>query len=168
MTQKVLPILARVPRSPTLLLVLVGVLAVCPGATAQRSPSQPYDPNSPAGTEYQLPVDHARSVTKGSGGGAGPRRQDVAPTSQSGVAQATRQPLFGAGLSKRGAPASRGKSGAGPGHPREGGSVRAAQSVLGPTGHKSALVSGIGIAAAVLLGGLIIGFLMRRQKNRPA
>jgi hypothetical protein len=75
-------------------------LAWAPGAAFAAEPGVTVDPHSPAGTEYQLPLDHARDDASGGhngspGGGAGGGNGG---SNGSGGQSAGGTPLFGAGV----------------------------------------------------------------------
>ena len=77
------------------LLMVAFVLALAPGAIAQDLSPQ-LDRNTPAGTEYQLPIEAARRQAMGGGGGATPAGDGAA--GGSGASQGA-PPLFGEGVS---------------------------------------------------------------------
>lgn len=82
-----MPILMR-----PLLLTFLFALALVVSAQAQ---DPQVDPGSPAGTEYQLPVDRAREEAGGAaGGGSGPRGPGGSQDDSAGADA----PLFGAGV----------------------------------------------------------------------
>lgn len=78
-------------KSTVAILALACGLALSPTAAAQERP----DPDSPAGVEYELPLDRTREdLSEGPGGDGGePDVPDGADGSDDGVA-----PLFGAGI----------------------------------------------------------------------
>ena len=138
-----------------LLLIAAGALCLPAGATGQER-ARP-DPNSPAGVEYQIPLDQARDDA--AGGGKGEAGGDKAP------------PLFGScvteGPSKPAPGASPGSirttGKQGPGGAREGGG-RVASAPATSEGGSGASVSLI--AAAVLIAGGALGLGMRRGMGR--
>jgi hypothetical protein len=83
--------------------VVPGTAAAGPPSAAQDAGLQ-VDPNSPAGTEYQLPTDHAREQA---GGG----RKSNGASGSSGDA-AVEVPLFGAGVKDKTPPSAHGSSSA--------------------------------------------------------
>jgi hypothetical protein len=142
-------------------------LALVPPAAAKGEPAPQVDPNSPAGTEYQLPTERARHEASGdrSTGSAGSSSaRDAAP-------------LFGAGVEHaRPAPARKPSA-----HERTGTSTatRTEQPDLGtgtaeivrgqaasPDGGVSGLVAVGGGAAGVLLLGGLTGLAWRRRSMR--
>ena len=158
--------------------VLLACLLLAPGASAQGGVDDPQvDPDSPAGTEYELPIDRARDRARGGGsGGSG-------GTSGAAGGQA---PLFGEGVEEQ-APRSGGESstakeapseqtpsssgGADP--PRTAGGrpatstpeVARAQAPAPETGGGQ-LATPAAIAAGVLLIGGLAGLLLRRRSDR--
>ena len=79
------------------LLAWLGAFALMVAPAAAQDLHPRVDPNSPAGTEYQLPTDRAREQA---GGGSGSRGASSAPS------QGTREaPLFGAGVQEKTPPA---------------------------------------------------------------
>lgn len=126
------------------------------GAVAQERP----DPDSPAGVEYELPLEGARRDASGD-----PDRKTTKRTP-------SRSPLFGEGISKgEGSPGSpeeqRSEEDAedpasGAADPPQ--SARLAASTA-DDGADTTLTLG-GIAVAVLLGGGVLGLLLRRGLGR--
>jgi len=159
--------------------VLLACLLLAPGASAQGGVDDPQvDPDSPAGTEYELPIDRARDRARGGGsGGSG-------GTSGAAGGQA---PLFGEGVEEEQAPRSGGESstakeapseqtpsssgGADP--PRTAGErpatsapeVARVQAPAPETGGGQ-LATPAAIAAGVLLIGGLAGLLLRRRSDR--
>jgi len=100
--------------------IIVLVVLGCGLLTAPRAAAAPdeviFDPGSPAGKEYAIPLDDARRGAEG-GGGAGGAGSSAGPAGRSGIAN---PPLFGAGVkpersgggSSGGPGASSGRSGA--------------------------------------------------------
>jgi hypothetical protein len=126
------------------------------------------DPDSPAGTEYAIPLDQARR--EAAGGAAG-----------SGAPPGREQPLFGAGIAPRieERPARRSDSRR---RSRQGGAQNGDQvpssGAKGPSGTTAAVAATagegnsdtlltVGIAAAVLAVGLAAGLAFRRSLGRP-
>jgi len=139
-------------------------LVPCAAAVAQEDAPR-LDPSSPAGTEYQLPVDRARSQAGGGSGGS--------TGSGSGA------PLFGAGVGDDDGSGSRATSRGGTGG--DGGDTAPNPSVqtdeLGtatpeilrteapaPDGGGELLAIGGGAAAVLLIGGTA-GFAWRRRST---
>lgn len=163
--------------------VLVAACVVLP-ATAQGQAGQSPDPDSPAGVEYQLPLEQARKNAAGQGNGE-PRRGG---SGEGGWAA----PLFGAGIAARdveedrgtgGRPGSQGGEGGsdsessaskadrGNAAPGEAGGSDAAISrsaVGGADSDDSATQRTLGIALAVLLAGGLLGVGLRRGLRQSA
>jgi hypothetical protein len=144
--------------------VLTCLCALALAAPAQAQDPQ-VDPDSPAGTEYQLPVDRAREQA-GSRGSRGSRRAGGA---------AAEAPLFGEGVegSPRRAPEKRGAGGSartptttGRQQPELGTSApdTVQAQAQAPEGGGSGLVA-IGVAAGVLLIGGLAGLAWRRRTS---
>jgi len=135
-------------------------LALATPATAQDDPQ--VDPDSPAGTEYQLPTDRARA--EASGGGA----------SRAGGGAGGEAPLFGAGVKAKQSDSAK-KSGSssrgGTSTPQAGGqpdlgtstpdAVRA-QAPAPDGGGSGLLAIGAGAGGVLVIGGLA-GLLWRRR-----
>ena len=156
-------------------LIAVLVLAVAaPPALAQRD-GVFVDPDSPAGVEYAVPLDQARSEATGTaGGGSAPTDGD--------------QPLFGVGIERSssgsgggggakgsgGSGRSAGTGGGSPGGATPGGGNQAGAGEAGGNGASAAALEAAasggtstglltaGIAVAVLLVGLLCGLGLRR------
>lgn len=80
------------------LLAMAFVLAPAPAAVAQDL-SPRVDRNTPAGTEYQLPIEAARRQATGGGGGGGGGETPAAGGASGGsAASQTAPPLFGEGV----------------------------------------------------------------------
>jgi len=134
-------------------------LALAPAAAAQ---APQVDPSSPAGTEYQLPVDRAREQASGGPSGGG------STTSASGEA-----PLFGAGVEPEGDGAgqshasSKPKTGSGDDAQASGESSAAVVRSYAdaPDGGAGALAIGAG-AVGVLAIGAAAGLVWRRRGMR--
>jgi hypothetical protein len=162
-------------------MLLVGALVAAPPAAAQSSPDAP-DANSPAGVEYQLPLQTGRQE----GAGRGKPKGDVSHGRGGTRPSSGEPPLFGAGIKPRSTsrharthaehgdtkPAKRGRH-----KPR--GSPRIASSDVpavtrqpvsavdsGGAGGTSTLV--IVLAAAVVLIGAAAGFGLKRVFSNPA
>lgn len=140
-------------------------LAVAAPAAAQDDAPK-VAPDSPAGTEYQLPVDHARNA--GSGGGG-------ASHSSGTPGEA---PLFGAGVERTSRPATKRRPAAGdapartkqpPGDRTDRpastpATIRARAAA--PGGGGGLLAIGAGAAGVLLLGGLA-GLALRQRPAIP-
>lgn len=121
------------------------------------------DPGSPAGTEYQLPVDRAREEAGSDGGAGGPGNSQDGGTT-------TRAPLFGSGVESRKS-SSAGKSGT----ESERATVAGVESDATPEkvraevpasdGGGGALVAVGGGAIGVLLLGGLAGLAWRRRSG---
>lgn len=185
---------------------LVSVLALAAFAPAAGAPRDAIiDPRSPAGTEYDLPLDRARDEASGGsvggrdsirGGGSGSGGSGAgggAPASGAGAGGAAAggggAPLFGAGIAAGGGSADpgsdadgRGGSGegaGGPGSSRSGGGSplaqagEAAKSATEPAARtgspgdtNAARTWLVGLAAAILAAGGLVGFVVRRASRR--
>ena len=172
----------------------VGALAVTGGIPAGASAAEPgftVDPQSPAGVEYQVPLDNARNQGGGSGhhggggfgsatGGGG--NSSGGATGGGGSSAGTGSPnLFGTGISP--ATTGSGASGAGGSNGATGGGAR------GAGGHGSGAPSGgsgtrrlpsltttadysstgpiAGIVAAILVTGAAFGLFLRLRARGP-
>ena len=141
------------------------------------------DPDSPAGVEYELPLDQTREDLSDEGGGGDRGSRDGGSLAGGGRSDAA--PLFGAGISPAGSGPpgdgtgvgvrsstdqaqadDRNRGGAGSGSGASGGS--AADESVGPTIAEASADRGgtglliPGIALAVLLAGGLIGLALRR------
>ena len=158
--------------------LVIACALVAPPAAGAQEPVQ-VDPDSPAGVEYQLPLDQARSDgAAGGGGGSGPG---------SGGGSGGPVPLFGAGIARDGSQSSggggeaapdggirggagqsgdradRGATGAGGGDGAGSGAV-----ATGDGGGWTGLILG-GIALAVVVLGGALGLALRRGlRTTPA
>jgi hypothetical protein len=153
---------------PSLLLPRLLVTCVC--ALALTAPAQAQDPqvdpDSPTGTEYQLPIDRAREQA---GGGSGASRGGSQGTGPPGEPP----PLFGAGVEEKRQPTGRRTK---PGsdsspartadvEPELGSSTPArvrAQAPAPDSGGSGLVAIGGGAAGVLLLGGLV-GLAWRRR-----
>lgn len=151
--------------------VVAALALIVPAGAAAQERARP-DPDSPAGVEYQLPLDRAREEASGPGPGA-----KDAPRSPGEGAESGASPLFGEGISPAGGEqpdsgsADDGTRGGGPDGDRADSGVGAgsgadeAQPALAQT---SAEASGSGgatialIALGVLLVGGLAGLGLRR------
>jgi hypothetical protein len=154
-----------------MLLIVSAVLAIlaAPGVgTAAAAPSGVhFDPDSPAGQEYALPLERAREEAGG--------------VPEQGESKAEGAALFGAGVSSRG-PRGGGPAGtegagsgqAGQGTPR-GGSAQGGSGDARPdsapastdigiaeAGGGFSLMAGVGVIAAILAAAAIVGLVLRR------
>jgi hypothetical protein len=156
---------------------LACVLALPLSAHAAIDPGVNYDPGSPAGKEYAIPLVQGRAI------GAGTDNQRAA----AGIA-------FGAGIKPPSGGAGTGGShrpghGSGSGHGAKGGGAKTGKGALGSSSSSSPLASltprerqrllnaeqpggtGLltaGIALAVLLPALLVAVLLRRRPEQPA
>jgi hypothetical protein len=174
---------------PVFVLALTAGIAV-PAATSAQDGSRP-DPDSPAGVEYQLPLDRAREEAAGrerdrrrgtgEGGGSAPLfGAGIEPPDEVGEG---REPAGGEGLSSggdddgdgrdgiEGESLARDESGSGDGirPSREGGSPEdppGAQSSSAAEGGGSGTPVTVGIALGVLLLGAGLGLALRRGFGR--
>jgi hypothetical protein len=149
-------------------------LGMSPPAAAQSQPRPGYDPDSPAGVEYQLPHEHVRDRTGKGRGRTGNEAGGGGPGGRSGAGAQ----LFGAGISRvafgRGSPdegdtgseSDRASPGDGPGA-ADGRRARiAASSPLADSGSSgSILMSAGGVAVVVLLAAWMLGVALRRAKR---
>ena len=125
----------------TALAAVLGLAVIAPAPAAPAPRDAIIDPNSPAGTEYDLPLDRARDEANGGsvggrgslrgGGGSGSRGSrgsgggGGAPANGGGTAGGSagapgsapggRAPLFGVGIASAGEAVDRGSGAAGPG-----------------------------------------------------
>lgn len=138
---------AVVPR----LLIVIFALGLPAAAAGQESPK--LDPNSPAGVEYQLPLDRAREEAAGE------------TSREPGGSQ--RAPAFGTGVTERASSKDRGSGGA---SDEGSGEIDAGEASATNTPAKTASATPEGgagasvplIAAAVLLVGGALGLGLRR------
>ncbi len=150
----------------------VAAMLLFPVAARGQADAQ-LDPNSPAGVEYQLPLEQARKNARGSG----------SPGSRGdGAGRGGGSPLFGAGIMPVKASGGAQDRGSGAGEPasdagsrdsdargRGGADGDPESATIGPStlggpdeGGGSAGLRIAGIALAVLLVGLLLGLLLRR------
>jgi hypothetical protein len=156
--------------------ILVASLLIPAGAAAQ---SNRPDPDSPAGVEYELPLDQTRKDL--SDDGDGPRRgggeNGSDPGASGGGGAESAAPLFGAGISREGASAGgeapgdgssggdRADSGDGAGSPPDGeasddSGPAVSRASTGDEGSTGLLLPGL--ALLVILAGGAMGLLLRR------
>jgi hypothetical protein len=81
--------------------LMASVLLLLPSSAPAQEPGVKYDPNSPAGKQYALPLEEARRGSGAPGPGASPG---------AGQGQGEEAALFGAGVSKSSHSSSPGKS----------------------------------------------------------
>jgi hypothetical protein len=133
-------------------LVLAG-LGGAPGAAAAGAPS--YQPDSPAGTEYAIPLDEARKTGSAAGSSGANDGSSAAQTSRS-ASGGDDAALFGEGI----APAKRSSGAAGRSHKPSKTATKATRSVAtapSDVGHLRPAASGIsGTAVALGTGGLVL------------
>ena len=155
---------------------LAAACALVP-ATAQGQGGQRPDPDSPAGVEYQLPLEQARKNAAGEGTSE-PRGGGADPGGRAG-------PLFGAGIvarkvekgrgdetragsedgdggSEPGSAGSRADGEDDAGEDSGGGDPPISRSAVGAADSDDATLRTVGIALAVLLAGGLLGIGLRR------
>jgi hypothetical protein len=93
-----------------IVVALAGLGGVSGPAAAAQAPS--YQPDSPAGTEYAIPLDEARKTGSASDGAGAARRSSDRPTSGSASDANDQSALFGEGI----APAKKSSAAAGAAH----------------------------------------------------
>jgi hypothetical protein len=136
---------------------LTGLGGVCGTAAAAQAPS--YHPDSPAGTEYAIPLDEARKTGSALDGSSSHRGSSAAQTRRSSPEADSQSALFGEGV----APAKRsGKSAAAVGTTQKPSrtttkAAPAASAEVPVSGHLRPAASGIsGTAVALGTGGLVL------------
>jgi hypothetical protein len=146
------------------LVVLLTLAGLASSGLATAADGVHFDPNSPAGKEYALPLDQARDEATGGGG--------------SDEGSAAGAPLFGVGVSPPGAPSARvpGPGGERGGDPASAGARRAAQRGSAPSaaavvriaeaGDGYPLTSGAAMVAAIVLLGGALGLALRGLQRR--
>lgn len=162
---------------PAGLLALLALWAMALGSRAEAGEVH-FDPESPAGKEYALPLQQARNEALGTGGG------EAAPGAGGGGGAGAAAPLFGVGVGGKGGGSGPGGEGAG----RSGGSSKAEGRGQGsggggasPAGKRgsddagaaaSASYSGsqgLLLLAGILVLGALIGLGLRAlTRQRPA
>ena len=172
-------------RGPLSLLVcaLLAALLLAPGAWAQGATDDPMvDPESPAGTEYELPIERARERARGGGSGGSSGSAGEAPLFGEGVGSQTADPLSAGvksgGSNGGGTSGSRG-GGAGSGGGLTTTTTTAIEPDLGTSGPEilrsqapapdasgSALIAIGGGALGVLVLGGLAGLALRRRAAR--
>lgn len=147
-------------------------------ASRARAGEVHFDPESPAGKEYALPLQQARNEALGTGGG------EAAPGEGGGAGAAA--PLFGVGVSGKGGgpgPGSRGSAQSGGGPKAEGGGgskdsggegalpgTTSSNSRAGATASASySDAQGLLLGAGILILGALIGLGLRTlSRQRPS
>lgn len=142
---------------------LIASLALVPPASAQGGADPSVDPDSPPGTEYQLPVEKAREDARG--GGSGSSGQSQAPLFGEGV-QSTKPGASGSSTSGKNATgkAAEGTSSDSLGVETPKIKTLQAQVPAADSGGVSSLAIAGGAVAVLLLGGLA-GLLWRRRST---
>lgn len=143
------------------LLLLSVTCALCLPALATGQERARPDPDSPAGVEYQLPLDQAREDAAGEGAGEGKR----------GRGESKPPPLFGSGVTETQSPPAAGSSNgsASAAGERSSGEARAGErraAAIPATSEGGPGASVSLIAAAVLIVGGVLGLGMRRGMGR--
>jgi hypothetical protein len=154
--------------------VCLCALLVCLPATAHAQSGVRADPDSPAGVEYQIPLERARH------GGGGTAGADAAPGVDAGAPEAdvAGTDLFGAGIEPRATERRRAHEGGASGR-KEGERVASEQSASSVPakaqlavgvgvgdGGASALTTGAVALGVIALGG-VVGLLLRRALRDP-
>jgi hypothetical protein len=160
-----------------MLLTVSVVLATLAGPGVGGAAAAPsgvhFDPDSPAGQEYALPLERAREEASGNQGQSGSKGEGAA--------------LFGAGVSgggprgsapagaegRRGGPGGESSSGggAGQGKPGPAGSSpgpASAEINLAEAGGGFPLVAGVAMVVAILLAAAAVGMMVRRLPSDAA
>ena len=153
-------------------IVVVASLLLPAGATSQ---SNRPDPDSPAGVEYELPLDQTRKdLSDDGGGGPAGRRDGATPGASGDSGDGGPVPLFGAGISRDASVAGEGrdqrpsnddpaKAGAGGGSPADDNTSEPDPGVAkASTGDGSTDLLLPGLALLVILSGGAMGLLLRR------
>jgi hypothetical protein len=155
------------------LIALVALLGLAAPRSSNAAGGVHFDPESPAGKEYALPLDEARNEATGTGN----ESPEESAKSGSEVESNESAPLFGEGVSGGGgANAGQGQSGA----PEKGGTKPPGSQGAGsgsgsgaggqvPEGNGSyPVLAGIGLAALIVLVGLGAGLGLRSLRRvRP-
>jgi hypothetical protein len=150
------------------------VLLLAPPAAAESGVH--VDPDSPAGVEYQLPLDRARDDASSRGGSRG-HGSGGKTTSNGGGQGSGGAPLFGVGINSKGrrdtaggrsdtAPGASGAEGGSAGGPADSQRSSRLASQAAVKGSGSATLRTLGVVFAILLGGALIGLLLRRGLGR--
>jgi hypothetical protein len=167
----------------------VGTLALSGGVPAGASAAEPgltVDPQSPAGVEYQIPLENARgqgggshgggshgggSLGGASGGGGGSNGGGAAGAGSGGSSASTSSSsLFGAGITPAtGSGTSKGAAAAGRnrGNNAGGGNARHLPTALTANADYSSAGPVAAIVGAILLGGAAFGLFLRLRARRP-
>jgi hypothetical protein len=160
------------------LVALVAILTLAAPGSSSAAGGVHFDPESPAGKEYALPLDEARNEAAGTGN-EGPEGSSGS-RSGSKVESGESAPLFGEGVSgggsRSGATSGAGRSGA----PQEGGTKPSGGGAQSPgsTGAQGRQIpegdggypvpAGIGLAALIVLIGVGAGLGLRGLRRvRP-
>lgn len=153
-------------RRPLFGTIAVALILAIPGAAWAQEDEVFVDPDSPAGTEYQLPLDRAREAA--GGGGASGSGGGSAGGAASGEA-----PLFGAGVERAESRSARDGRATGSAGTSTGSAEAADRGAITPPavraqapspddGGGALLAVGAGAGGVLLLGGLA-GMLWRRR-----
>jgi hypothetical protein len=133
---------------------LAGLGGVSGPAAAAQAPS--YQPDSPAGTEYAIPLDEARKTGSASAGPGAARGSSDGPTGGSASDTNDRSALFGEGI----APATKSSAAAGAAHKGSktlAKTTRAASAEPATAGHIRPAASSISATTVALgTGGLVL------------
>ena len=147
-------------------------------AVAAPEPGFTVDPQSPAGVEYQIPLDHARNQGGGHGNhsvalGGGGSSSSGGGGSSGGSGGGSAAPLFGSGITPATGSSSGkagkdrgGRNGGGASDSGGGSGGRPSLPELTSTASYSSTGPVAGVVAAIVLAGLGLGFFLR-QRNRP-
>jgi hypothetical protein len=137
---------------PVAVVVVLAGVGGAPGAALAQAPS--YQPDSPAGTEYAIPLDEARKTGSAASGTGGQHRSSE--PQKSGAASDDGSELFGEGV----APAKRSSAAGGTSHESSKKTAKAtasAPAAPSEAGHLRPTASGIsGTAVALGTGGLVL------------
>jgi cobalamin biosynthesis Mg chelatase CobN len=140
---------------------LIAALALVPPASAQGGADPSVDPNSPPGTEYQLPVEKAREDARG--GGSGASGQSQAPLFGEGV-QSTKPGASGKGTAGKNGTGKAADAASGDSLGVETPKIKTLQAQVpaADSGGVSSLAIAGGAVGVLLVGGLA-GLLWRRR-----
>jgi len=157
--------------------ILVASLVLPAGAAAQ---SNRPDPDSPAGVEYELPLDQTRKDLSddgdGGGGGGTDGSSTDAPGASGGSDAGGAAPLFGAGISREASAEGKGRgqsqpngdgaaAGQGDGSPADDNAGESGPAVAKASSSQDDGSTGLllpGLALLVILAGGAMGLLLRR------
>jgi hypothetical protein len=157
------------------LIALVALLGLVAPRSSNAAGAVHFDPESPAGKEYALPLDEARHEATGTEGESPEGSANSGAEGESSESA----PLFGEGVSGGGGGATAGQGQ--PGAPEKGGSKPSGSGApQGPSGHSGPggqapegnggypVLAGIGLAALIVLVGLGAGLGLRSLRRvRP-